>query len=101
MLDRLLTIEQVSEQLQLKPKTIHGLVRDGKLSCVQVTPRERRFLPEQIEEFIRSRITPGPTLVDKKLGNRLPSPAKSSRGGERNSGDLVRAQLREEMRSWQ
>jgi excisionase family DNA binding protein len=101
MFDRLLTVEQVSEQLQLSAKTIHGLCREGRLSYVQVTPRERRFLPEQVTEYIESRIVAKPKpAVDSKAPYRIPSPAKSIKGGKQQTGDSVRASLKKEMAEW-
>lgn len=100
MFDRLLTVQDLSERLGLSHKTIHQLVRDRKLSCVQVTPRERRFLLEQVTEFIESRIIAVPeSTIDRKTPNSLLSPAKSMKGGNQSVGE-VRAQLREEMREW-
>ncbi len=94
---RLLTAVTVAAILGVSPKTIHKLAREKKLACVQVTSSDRRFTPEQVQEYIRSHSTP--VRVDKKA-----APAVSSRpkkGGAKSSGDTVRAQLREEMRSWQ
>jgi excisionase family DNA binding protein len=48
----------VATRLKVSVKTIHKLVREGKLSCVQVTGRERRFTDEQVQEYIRSRTIP-------------------------------------------
>lgn len=96
----LLTIEQVSEQLQLTPKTIHALCREGKLAYVRLTPRERRFLPEQVTEFVQSRIiSPPKSVIDSKARKQLPSPAKSTKGGNQSVGE-VRASLKKEMAGW-
>ncbi len=35
----------VATLLGISAKTVHKLVREGKLPCVQVTARERRFTP--------------------------------------------------------
>jgi hypothetical protein len=37
--------QKVAGILKISIKTVHKLVREGKLSCVQVTARERRFCP--------------------------------------------------------
>ena len=96
----LLTVEQIAEQIQFTPKTIHGLCREGKLAYVQLTARERRFLPEQLEDFIASRIIAKPKpAVDSKSPMRLPSPAKSIEGGNQSVGE-VRASLKKEMAEW-
>ena len=93
---RLLTAETVSSILGISPKTVHKLVREQKLACVQVTSRERRFTPEQVQEYIRSQSTP--IRVDKKDRRSVQSHPK--KGGAKSSGNTVRAQLKEEMRSW-
>jgi hypothetical protein len=98
-MDALLTIEAVAGILGLTPRRVHGLVRERKLACVQISPRDRRFLPEQLEAYIRSRILEPPKPVDRPRAGRVAFPP---RGGDKSklSGDSVRAQLLEEMRSW-
>ncbi|MBM3301564.1 MAG: helix-turn-helix domain-containing protein [Deltaproteobacteria bacterium] len=92
---RLLTVLVVASILGISPKTVHKLVRERKLACVQVTPRDRRFTFDQIQEFIRSRSTP--VRVDKND----PRPVRSApkKGGAKSVG-LSRTDLRKEMRSW-
>jgi excisionase family DNA binding protein len=36
------SVEEVAHLLSISQKTVHKLVREGKLPCVQVTARERR-----------------------------------------------------------
>ncbi|MBI5251000.1 MAG: helix-turn-helix domain-containing protein [Desulfomonile tiedjei] len=55
-------------------KTLHKLVREGKLPCAQITSRERRFTPEQVQEYIRSQSTK--VCVDKKDPRPVSSPLK-------------------------
>jgi excisionase family DNA binding protein len=91
----LLTAEDVAAILGISVKTVHKLVREKKLACVQVTSRDRRFTREQIQEYIQSQSTS--VRVDKK-----PAPAVSShpkKGGTKSVG-CSRTDLREEMRSW-
>jgi excisionase family DNA binding protein len=81
--------------LGISVKTLHKLVREGKLSCVQVTTRERRFTPKQVQQYIESQSTG--IRVDKKA-----APAVSSRpkkGGAKSIG-VSGTDLRKEMRSW-
>jgi len=54
---RLLTAVTVASILGLAPKTVHKLAREKKLACVQVTSRDRRFTPEQVQDYIRSQST--------------------------------------------
>ncbi len=102
MLTPLLTPDQVAEYLGVSVKTVHGFVREGRLGCIQLSPRDRRFTEAQISEFLAGRtIEPPKKSVDSGTLNRLPSPAKSRQGGQKGSvGESVRAQLREEMRQW-
>lgn len=96
MLD-LLTVEQVSQSLGIRPKTVHELVRQGKLSCVQVTPRLRKFTQDQIDEFIRCRTITVPNPIDKKSFQALPCARK---GGEKKKSTRVSEAglLREEIK---
>jgi excisionase family DNA binding protein len=90
----LMTADKVARYLGVKTKTIHQFVREGRLSCVQVTARDRRFTPEQIEAFIASRTIAVPKRIDNSAPQSLPSPRK---GGAKSSG-FNRAQLRKELR---
>ncbi len=101
MLTPLLTPEQAAEYLGIKVKTVHQLVRDGKLACVQVTARDRKFTKAQLQEFIESRTISMPKIVDKKLSSGLRFPRKG--GVQRKStGDSLseRKKMKEELRSW-
>jgi excisionase family DNA binding protein len=100
MLPELMTPAFVADYLGKTVKTVHQLVREGKLCCVQITGRDRRFTPEQIEEFIRSRTITPPKLVDKKSSNSLLCPRKG--GEEKSTGDSLseRKRMKEELRSW-
>ena len=91
----LLTPKGVGAILGISVKTVHKLVREKKVACVQVTPRERRFTHEQIQEYIQSQSTS--VRVDK----RDPGPVSSvpKKGGAKSSG-VTRAELRKELRSW-
>ncbi|AFM26041.1 helix-turn-helix domain-containing protein [Desulfomonile tiedjei] len=95
-IERLLTAVTVASILGISPKTVHKLVREKKLACVQVTSRDRRFTHEQIQEYIRSQSTP--VRVDKK--DPRPVQSRPKKGGDRKSVGLSRTDLREEIRSW-
>jgi len=97
----LLTPDQVAERLGIRVKTVHRFVRAGKLGCVQVSPRERRFTPEQLLEFEAGRTITPAKRVDIMPRPSLPSHQEPMKGGEKSSGGSSRAQLKEEMRSWQ
>lgn len=100
----LYTDVDVANILLLPKKMIHKLVRDKKLACVQISPRIRRFTPEQVQQYIDSHSTPPP--VDKK-GTRPVLSAPKKGGDHRNRGEKTGVskaclldQLREEMRQW-
>ena len=65
--------EEVAQFLSLGVKTVHKLVREKKLACVQITAKERRFTHEQVQEYIRSQ-SPEYTLTREPPGtyNRPP-----------------------------
>ena len=74
----------VAQILGIRVKTVHNLVRKGKLACVQVTVRERRFTQEQVHEYIRSQSTE--VRVDKRVPRPVQSPPK--KGGAKPAGDI-------------
>jgi excisionase family DNA binding protein len=95
-IERLLSVAAVASILGVSPKMVHKLARERKLACVQVTARDRRFTPEQVQEYIRSHSKP--VRVDKKD----PRPVQSSpkKGGpERKSAGDIGTDLVKEIRS--
>jgi len=80
----LLDSRDVAVVLKVSPKTVHKLAREGKLACVQVTSRERRFTHEQVQEYIRSQSTP--IRVDKRYSRHVKSAPK--KGGAKPAGDI-------------
>jgi excisionase family DNA binding protein len=104
-MEELLTIEEAATRLLLTPKYVQELIRQGKLGCVQLTPRKRAILAEQVDEYIQGHIPARPKMmVDKAKGaqtsclpKRIPSQCK---GGDTAAGDSARARLRKEVRSW-
>jgi excisionase family DNA binding protein len=93
-LPSLLTAEDVAATLGISVKTVHKLVREGKLPCVQVTARERRFTPQQVQQYIDSQSTS--IRVDKKAA--LVVSFRPKKGGAKSSGVFSRQALLEEMR---
>jgi excisionase family DNA binding protein len=102
MLTALLTPEKAAEYLGIKVKTVHQLVREGRLACIQVTTRDRKFTEAQIQAFIESRTITLPNVIDKKSPRRLPSPARKGGVERKSTGDFLseRAKMRNEVRSW-
>lgn len=97
-LAKLLTPADVAEILGISVKTVHKLVREGKLGCVQVTAKERRFTAQQVSAYIEGQSRRLPEVrVDRKPASRLLSEPK--KGGQKSLG-YARTALREEMRSW-
>jgi excisionase family DNA binding protein len=86
---------EVAKILGISVKTVHKLVREGKLHCVQVTARERRFTPEQVQQYIESQSTR--IRVDKK--DPRPVSSRPKKGGAKSIG-VSGTDLRKEMRSW-
>jgi excisionase family DNA binding protein len=52
--EELMTPWKVAQILGICRSTVHQLVKEGRLACVQVTKRNRRFTKEMVEEFIKS-----------------------------------------------
>ena len=96
---KLLTPVEAAQILCVGKKTVHKLVRDGKLGCVQVTDKERRFTEEQISAYIEDRSKPP---VKARIDT--PRSKKVSSSKKKGGGDSVRFSrrtLKEEMRQWQ
>ncbi len=92
----LLSAKGVGAILGISTKTVHKLVREKKLACVQVTPRDRRFTHEQVQEYIRSQSTA--VHVDKRDPRPVQSPPKKGGNGRKSAGD-VGTDLVKEIRS--
>lgn len=101
---RLLTTTEVANILGISAKTVHKLVREGKLGCVQITTKERRFTEGQIRAYIEAKSQPPRTeLVDMLRVRQVSSGAK--KGGHDKEHRLEKtkdswASLREEMSGW-
>ncbi|MBI5247881.1 MAG: helix-turn-helix domain-containing protein [Desulfomonile tiedjei] len=93
-IQRLLSPKDVAEILGISVKTVNKLVREGKLGCVQVTGKERRFTEDQVRVYIESRTIERP--VDRKSPKPVDFPRK---GGEKSLG-FARTALKQEMQSW-
>jgi excisionase family DNA binding protein len=102
-LQDLLTPEMAAKLLCVNLKTVHRLVRERRLPCVQISPKKRRFTLPQLRGFIEQRTIPTHPGIDKGSRREVSSAPKLHKGGDRlkTTGNLVRTQLREEMRSWQ
>ena len=97
----LLDAKDVALILKSSVKTVHKRVREGKLACVQVTAKDRRFTIEQVQTFIEAQSTRTP--IDKKVANPISSSPK--KGGEINGSRIEKAKdswasLKEEMSTW-
>ena len=94
---RLLRASEVAEILRISKKTVNKLAREGKLGCIQVTEKERRFSEEQYENMSN------PAVPKVQIDRRIPKRVKSTtpKGGEKSSRVFNRADLLKEIRSWQ
>ncbi len=92
----LVTADEAAKNLRISRRYLHGLAREGKISCVQYSSAKRFFRPEDIEAFIRDRCKPvtPPKRIDTTSQKLVPS------SREVQSSEVSRAQLREEMRRW-
>lgn len=97
----LYTVANVANILLLPVKMIHKLVREKKLACVQLTPRIRRFTPEQVQQYIDSHSTSPP--VDKKASRPVSSPPRKGSDAKESRIEKTEdswASLKEEMSRW-
>ena len=53
----LLDAEDVARILKSSVKTVHKRVREGKLQCVQGSPKDRKFTREQVQAYIEAQST--------------------------------------------
>jgi excisionase family DNA binding protein len=92
---QLMDAQDVALILKIAPKTVHKLVRRGKLGCVQVTEKDRRFTREQVQAYIESQ------SVEVRIDRTKEKAVKSQppKGGEKSTG-VTGTDLRREMRSW-
>ncbi|MBI5249918.1 MAG: helix-turn-helix domain-containing protein [Desulfomonile tiedjei] len=97
---KLLSAKDVADILGISVKTVHKFVRDGKLGCVQVTAKERRFTEEQVRAYIEAQSRrPEEVRIDTTRTRRVSS--EPEKGGKKSSRVFDRANLLKEMRSWQ
>ncbi|GEM_PF-4882136 len=94
------TAAEVAARRRVSVGHVHRLKRQRKIRRLHISRKVCRFTEEHIQEFVKSLTIPFPKSVDRKQSKRLPSASVPSKGGETLSGELLRAQLREEMRSW-
>ncbi|MEI6135737.1 MAG: helix-turn-helix domain-containing protein [Desulfomonile sp.] len=99
-MEHILTTEEVAEYLGVRKTAVYRYVREGKLDCVRISFKERRFTEEQVMEFIHRQTVSKPRPIDIPQPARLPSYPRNRGGDEKTTGDSARA-LRKEMRAWQ
>ncbi len=99
MKEALLTENQVAEMMHLSKRRVQDLCRAGQIGYVQIAPRQRAFLQEHVDEYIRSKTIIPPKKIDTHAGKKLPSSWKGG-DGRKSLGDTERAQLRKELAQW-
>jgi Helix-turn-helix domain len=97
----LLDAEDVARILKSSVKTVHKRVREGKLACVQASPKDRRFTQEQVQAFIEAQSKE--VRIDKKGSKPVPSTPK--KGGDSTESRHEKAKdswasLKKEMSRW-
>ena len=102
-LPQLLYPRDVAQILGISVKTVHKLVRDGKLGCVQVTRPDRRFTQEQVQHYIESCTIEIPAKIDREPLERVTS--QQRKGGDQKNigGEKTKdswASLQQEMSLW-
>lgn len=102
---KLYSVSEVSELLQISERDVHALVREGKLGCIEITNRRRRFSEEHIRDFLAAATRKPRTAkkVDSVSQGLLHCPPikQFKRGGDPVlTVGSAKAALREEMRQW-
>lgn len=95
----LLTPQEVGRQLKISVRSVHQLVREGKLACFDVGRFSRRFSQSHVDSFLNSKTrqpSDGPPVAIPPP-NMVQSPRK---GGARKTLGNNGEGLREEMKSW-
>ena len=93
-IQKLLSARHVAEILGISVKTVNKLVREGKLGCVQITAKERRFTEQQVEGFGES------LTIERPVDRKSPKPVDFPRKGGKKSLGFARTALKQEMQSW-
>jgi len=102
-LPKLFFPRDVAQVLGISVKTVHKLVRDRKLGCVQITAKDRRFTREQVERYVESCSTIAPAKIDREPSVRVRSQAPKGGGQEHCFGGKTKdswASLKKEMSRW-
>ncbi len=79
-IQKLLSAKDVAEILGISVKTVNKLVREGKLGCVQVTEKERRFTEDQIRDYIESRTK----IIRVDMRSVRPVSSRPKKGGDQD-----------------
>ena len=100
---KLILPNQVAQILGVSVKTVHKLVREGALNCVEVRPRIRRFSSQHVEEFISSHSLKTPIAkaadtkaIPRKIETSKTNPEKPS---DRASPHTLK-DIRKEFKQW-
>ena len=93
-IQKLLSAKDVADILGISAKMVNKLVREGKLGCVQITAKERRFTEDQIRRYIESR------TIERPVDRKSPEPVDFTRKGGKKSLRFARTALKQEMQSW-
>ncbi|MGO9116832.1 MAG: helix-turn-helix domain-containing protein [Desulfomonilaceae bacterium] len=92
--------EQVADFLNIKVRNVHRLVRNGKLDCIKLDAKNRRFTKEQVEEFVQRMSTGTPRPVDTSAPKDVPFPRKKGGSKSTSHGADDLTSIVEEVRKW-
>ena len=97
----LLDAEDVARILKSSVKTVHKRVREGKLQCVQGSPKDRKFTREQVQAYIKAQSTQ--VRIDREKEKTVRSQPPKGGDQKHNCGEKTKdswASLQEEMSRW-
>jgi excisionase family DNA binding protein len=93
---KLATPRQAAAYLGVTERHVHRLVRQGRLQCIQISTRHRKFSIDQLKAFIEASKTPTPKKqIDKKLSDGL-----TCIQGSKEPKPFDRKAAREELIKW-
>jgi excisionase family DNA binding protein len=81
---QLLTTEDVAKRLQVSRKRVLRFVREGRMACVKLSPRDVRFRPEHVDQFVTDNTLDAKRSVDTRPVR--PISSLSGKGGAKSIG---------------
>jgi hypothetical protein len=92
-MDKLLKSSDVAKYLDVSVRSVHRLCAQGKLAFVRISPKEKRFTQNHLEEFI-SRQTEEARECLGRTSLKRQMPRDSVKGSQSHSVDALRKKMK-------